>query len=78
MAPSSPSSDDGKGFDIQIRKTGTGLGLVSITERARMTGGTVSIVTAVNKGTQVRVHVPIVVRTPAGALHLSGGSAALA
>jgi len=71
-------SDDGAGFDVQIRKTGTGLGLVSITERARMTGGTVSIVTAVNQGTQVRVHVPLVVRTPAGALHLSGGSAALA
>ena len=43
-------SDDGKGFDIQVRTTGTGLGLVSITERARLAGGTVSIVTALNEG----------------------------
>ena len=32
-------SDDGKGFDIQVRRSGTGLGLVSITERARLAGG---------------------------------------
>jgi two-component system sensor histidine kinase UhpB len=71
-------SDDGCGFDVHIRKTGTGLGLVSITERARIVGGTLSIVTAVNKGTQVRVHVPMAVRTPADATDPFAGSAALA
>jgi len=56
-------ADDGIGFDIQMRRSGPGLGLVSITERARLSGGTVSIVTVLNKGTQVRVQVPINVRT---------------
>ena len=52
-------ADDGKGFDIDTRKNGTGLGLVSIIERARLSGGTVSIVTALNKGTRVLVRIPI-------------------
>jgi signal transduction histidine kinase len=52
-------SDDGQGFDIQARTTCTGLGLVSITERARLAGGTVSIVTTAKRGTQVRVQIPI-------------------
>ena len=42
-------SDDGKGFDIQVRTGETGLGLVSITERARLAGGTVSIVTGIEQ-----------------------------
>jgi PAS domain S-box-containing protein len=65
-------SDDGKGFDIQVRTAGTGLGLVSITERARLAGGTVSIVTALKKGTQVRVHVPLALPSAADATALSG------
>jgi PAS domain S-box-containing protein len=71
-------SDDGCGFDVHIRKTGTGLGLVSITERVRMIGGTLSIVTAANKGTQLRVHVPMAVHAPADAAGPFAGSAALA
>jgi PAS domain S-box-containing protein len=63
--------DNGKGFDIQRRKSGTGLGLISITERARLAGGTVTIVTAVNEGTQVRVQVPIHAATDTG--DASGG-----
>ena len=65
-------SDDGKGFDIQVRTGETGLGLVSITERARLAGGTVSIVTGLNKGTRVRVHVPIKLPTAADAAAASG------
>ena len=52
-------ADDGMGFEIETRKRGSGLGLVSITERARLSEGTVSIVTALNEGTQVRVRIPI-------------------
>ena len=36
-----------------------GLGLVSINERVRLAGGTVSIVTELQKGTRVRVQVPV-------------------
>jgi PAS domain S-box-containing protein len=52
-------ADDGKGFDMvgthEVRK---GLGLVSINERVRLAGGTVSITTELNKGTRVRVQIP--------------------
>ena len=37
---------------------GKGLGLVSITERVRLAGGTVDIVAEPEKGTQVRVLIP--------------------
>ena len=51
--------DDGRGFDIvSAGRRGRGLGLVSINERARLAGGTASIVTELNKGTRVRVQIP--------------------
>jgi PAS domain S-box-containing protein len=52
-------SDDGKGFDIAgTRKAGSGLGLLSINERVRLAGGTLSVLTEWQKGTQIRVRVP--------------------
>ena len=57
-------SDDGKGFDIQKRGGGSGIGLVSITERARLLSGTSSVVTTLNEGTTVRVRIPIQPRPP--------------
>lgn len=52
-------TDDGRGFDFaSSRERGKGLGLVSITERVRLAGGTISIVTEPTKGTCVRVEVP--------------------
>jgi len=53
-------ADDGRGFDAaRTRSMATGLGLVSITERVRLAGGILSIVTEMNKGTQVRVRIPV-------------------
>ena len=52
-------TDDGKGFDVAASlERGKGLGLVSITERVRLAGGTVSIVTEANKGARVCVRIP--------------------
>jgi PAS domain S-box-containing protein len=52
-------TDDGRGFDIVgVGRNGHGLGLVSISERVRLVGGTVSIMTELNKGTRLRVQVP--------------------
>jgi two-component system sensor histidine kinase UhpB len=52
-------ADDGTGFEIgYARANGRGLGLVSINERVRLAGGTVSIVTELNKGTRIRVRIP--------------------
>ena len=50
--------DDGCGFDI-AKRHGQGLGLVSIDERVRLAGGTVSMVTEANKGTRVHVQIPV-------------------
>ena len=52
-------ADDGKGFDVGgVQEGRKGLGLVSITERVRLAGGTVSLVTELAKGTRVVVRVP--------------------
>ena len=52
-------TDDGRGFDIaDAGKYGKGIGLVSISERVRLVGGTVSIMTELEKGTRLRVQVP--------------------
>ena len=52
-------ADDGRGFDVGQAHAGVkGLGLVSINERVRLAGGTVSIITEVNRGTRVRVSLP--------------------
>lgn len=60
-------ADDGCGFRIlQTGKSGKGLGLISINERVRLAGGTVSIVTELRKGTRVRVQVPVTRRTGDG------------
>ncbi len=52
-------ADDGTGFDVvRTRQSGAGLGLVSISERVRLFGGTLSISSELNKGTRVHVQFP--------------------
>jgi PAS domain S-box-containing protein len=52
-------ADDGSGFDVARPRNGRGgLGLVSIAERVRLAGGTLSIRAEVGKGTCVRVRIP--------------------
>jgi two-component system sensor histidine kinase UhpB len=52
-------SDNGDGFAVTaVRERSHGLGLISITERVRLVGGTVSIVTELRQGTRVRVQIP--------------------
>jgi PAS domain S-box-containing protein len=53
-------ADDGRGFDATNRaERDRGLGLVSMSERARIIGGTVSIVSGLNQGTRVQATVPM-------------------
>jgi signal transduction histidine kinase len=53
-------NDDGRGFDLEaVRREGTGLGLVSIEERAHVLGGDVHIVTRPENGTRIRVRIPM-------------------
>ncbi len=53
-------ADDGRGFDATNRvERDKGLGLVSMSERARIIGGTVSIVSGLNQGTRVQATIPM-------------------
>jgi two-component system sensor histidine kinase NreB len=52
--------DDGVGFDPeQVEKTGNGLGLFGMRERAQLLGGTVEIRSAPGEGTTVFVKIPL-------------------
>ncbi|MGD8190990.1 PAS domain-containing sensor histidine kinase [Brevibacillus ginsengisoli] len=52
--------DFGKGFDIkETRVLGTGLGLFGMKERAHLLGGQVEINSTLNKGTTIRVTIPV-------------------
>ena len=53
-------ADDGRGFDATNHvERDKGLGLVSMSERARIIGGTVRIVSRPNQGTRVQATVPM-------------------
>jgi signal transduction histidine kinase len=53
-------TDDGRGFDVEVvRRTSSGLGLVSIEERAREVGAGVQIVSGIRQGTTIRVRGPV-------------------
>ena len=52
-------TDDGSGFDVEaVRRASSGLGLVSMEERARAVGADVEIVSGVRQGTTIRVRGP--------------------
>jgi two-component system, NarL family, sensor histidine kinase LiaS len=53
-------SDDGVGFDTNESKTTSSYGLQNMRERAIEIGGTLKMVSVVNKGTRLEVKVPIV------------------
>jgi signal transduction histidine kinase len=55
--------DDGTGFDAEVvtarGATDRGLGLATMEERARMLGGSLSIASAMGKGTRLTLRVPV-------------------
>jgi PAS domain S-box-containing protein len=51
--------DSGVGFDVQKAKWKGGLGLVSMEERVKLLGGTMSIVSGRTSGTSISVRIPI-------------------
>jgi PAS domain S-box-containing protein len=52
-------SDSGKGFDIEEVKQGKGLGLISMSERARLVNGTIAIDSKPMVGTTIHIRVPL-------------------
>jgi signal transduction histidine kinase len=61
-------TDDGLGFDLEtVRRNGTGLGLVSMEQRAHAVGAEVEVVTGPQQGTTIRVRGPV--GAPQGVRH---------
>jgi PAS domain S-box-containing protein len=52
-------SDEGRGFDRAATEGGSGLGLVSMTERVRSVGGELSVRSEVGRGTRIEVSIPL-------------------
>jgi PAS domain S-box-containing protein len=52
-------ADDGRGFDLDEARRLGGLGLISLDERVRLVGGNLVITTEPQRGTEVRVQVPL-------------------
>ncbi len=52
-------SDDGTGFDLERARSSGGLGLLSMRERLRLVGGTISFERAEPAGTRIEVRVPM-------------------
>ena len=51
--------DDGSGFDLAEARGRGGLGLISLDERVRLAGGRLAIDTQPQRGTEIRVVVPL-------------------
>jgi signal transduction histidine kinase len=52
-------ADDGRGFDLAEARSRSGLGLISLDERARLVGGRLAIDTDHQRGTELSIVVPL-------------------
>jgi PAS domain S-box-containing protein len=52
-------SDDGIGFDSDAPENGSGLGMISMSERVRSAGGSISISSKPSLGTQIEATIPL-------------------
>ena len=52
-------SDEGKGFDSALKSDGAGIGLISLRERIRLVGGTLTVHAELNRGTVILAEVPV-------------------
>jgi signal transduction histidine kinase len=53
-------TDDGRGFNLDAAtRDGSGVGVISMEERARAIGGTLYIVSDVQRGTTIRINAPL-------------------
>ena len=69
-------TDDGHGFDVTSSNRGKGLGLVSVAERAKIAGGTLSIVSRSREGTRLHARIPANAGIKAGLQRYAGGHVA--
>jgi PAS domain S-box-containing protein len=51
--------DAGKGFDLSLQNQDAGIGLIGMNERLRLVGGTLTVKSEPNRGTDVSAYVPL-------------------
>jgi PAS domain S-box-containing protein len=68
-------SDQGRGFDPDIKSPGAGIGLIGMTERLRLVGGRLWVKSVPNLGTEITGEVPLAVRVeePRRSVAAAGG-----
>jgi signal transduction histidine kinase len=52
-------TDDGLGFDLEAARKKEGIGLKNLTARVELLGGEIEINTAIGKGTQILIEIPL-------------------
>jgi signal transduction histidine kinase len=66
-------TDNGRGFDLDaVNRDGSGVGVISMEERARAIGGTLHIVSGAQRGTIIRIKAPIIPPRPVSVPDVSG------
>ncbi|HEX4809976.1 MAG TPA: response regulator [Bryobacteraceae bacterium] len=65
--------DNGAGFDTRTRKRGSGLGLISMAQRAKLAGGDFEIHSSLKNGTQIHVSIPLEVADQQDANAIAAG-----
>jgi PAS domain S-box-containing protein len=68
-------ADSGVGFDLALRESAVGIGLVGMRERLRLVGGALSVRSTLARGTEILAEVPlsVVANQPESRAHASGG-----
>jgi PAS domain S-box-containing protein len=62
--------DNGTGFDVETAMNSQGLGLISMRERVSLVNGKMAIVSNPTRGTEITVHVPLVLATGTNEMRL--------
>ncbi len=52
-------SDEGEGFDPDLKSAGAGIGLIGMRERLRLLGGRLSVRSELTRGTEVIAEIPL-------------------
>jgi signal transduction histidine kinase len=66
-------TDDGKGFSLDaVNVDSSGVGVISMEDRARAVGGSLYIASAADRGTTIRIKAPLKSESPVHALARSG------